>query len=102
MLSDLTEARKKIENKVNWTKGALAKDMRNRVVNMLSPNACKWCALGAIGTTFCPESTVELLRQSAKELFDLRVQDVNDFLGYEAVLVMYDHAIEIYKEEECT
>ena len=44
----LEKARSIIEDKKNWTKGAMALDAAGRDVLSSSPQACRWCASGAI------------------------------------------------------
>ena len=44
----LTEARKLIKNKKNWTKGAFARDALDQPVSPFSPNAVCFCGVGAL------------------------------------------------------
>ena len=50
MITDflLETARKRIENPDHWTKGVLARDHSGNEVAPDSPDACQWCAIGAV------------------------------------------------------
>lgn len=47
-LEVLKKARAKISDPSRWIKGPIAVDVNGREVGPGSPNACKWCAEGAL------------------------------------------------------
>jgi hypothetical protein len=47
-LDVLVAARALIEKPENWTQGAAAQDSKGRRVHPHHPEACRWCALGAL------------------------------------------------------
>jgi hypothetical protein len=47
-LEALQAARKKIEKSENWCKKRLAEDPFGNSVSPCSPDACKWCTVGAL------------------------------------------------------
>jgi len=92
----IRQARNRIADKKHWTTGALARDAYGHRVGPKSDEAVCWCALGA-------------LRRGAKEASDVSracvllghssawLSEINDRLGHQAVLDMFDKAI---NEEE--
>jgi hypothetical protein len=58
------------------------------------PAACSWCAIGALQhVTRASIKPFNLLTDAAETIYDLCITDVNDKLGHDAVLEIYDHAI---------
>jgi hypothetical protein len=93
----LRAARARIEDPKNWTTGFFAKDAGGRFVASRDECAVCWCALGAL----IAEADYVEERHSARFLFDASkslfgeedATVVNDDLGHEAVLKLYDAAI---------
>ena len=105
----LRMARDKIIDKNHWTSGHAAKDANGRPISYRHPNATSWCAVGAIrnitGTTldgrFNGSFKVHCFLESiTQEKYGLEVKDVNDILGYEAIMECFDIAIKKADEIE--
>ena len=95
----LINARKLIENKENWIRGLLAADVNNIPVKPENYKACKFCALGALGRV-CPTNfeiqskAIDILSNVARKLYKTEsITCVNDSLGHQAVLNLFDEAI---------
>lgn len=90
----LERARKLISDPKNWIKGSYDNDE-------FAPQA--WCATGALCYVLGKEpSEVEykcdvydLLDDEARRLHKRRVNQVNDQLGHEATLALYDATIQL-------
>jgi hypothetical protein len=103
----LIEARELISDKVRWTTEIYASDTnapgtygrKHQYGN--EPGAVCWCAFGAVQKVTGSDSNMRLvntelvLTRAADELFKDTVTQVNDRLGHEAVMQMYDRAIEL-------
>jgi hypothetical protein len=80
-----------------WTRCREATDEWGISVPFNDPNAQKFCALGAVcrfnrGSTSIGVKAVSLLRRAALQEFHAGVTMVNDALGHEAVLLMFQRA----------
>lgn len=103
MLTDLEiliQARDLLSNPARWTQGHLACDELDKPVLVNSPDAVCWCAIGACNkvsgkTGEHPDS----LRRAAEEMRGWSPSQVNDSVGYEATLEMFDRAIEIERSK---
>ncbi|AWI90247.1 hypothetical protein C0214_19495 [Methylobacterium sp. DM1] len=93
----LRAARARIEDPKNWTQGFFAKDQGGRLVASRDEYAVCWCALGAViaEADYVEERySARFLFEASKKLFDEDdVTVVNDYLGHDAVLKIYDAAI---------
>ena len=109
----LTAARAKIADKSNWTKHVLARDANgndkpsdhplanNKFWGGLDgryPQACQWCAMGAVQAVTPVEHEQDAntaLSIAARQLHNgYSIPEVNDELGHAAVLACFDKAIE--------
>jgi hypothetical protein len=96
-VEQLTAARELIADPEHWTQGAFARDDHELACSSRDPNAQRWCAWGAlvhIPTSLMPD--IFLLR-AAQDLYQASPQVVNDQLGHDQVLRMYDRAIKLAK-----
>lgn len=102
-LEVLEQARDLLSNKARWTQDYFARDEGDCVVSTTSRAAVCWCAFGAVEkvtgqcepTSFGPNA---FLCSAASELFPISEGNpaiVNDRLGYEATMQMFDRAIEL-------
>ena len=110
----LTAARNLIADPEHWTRETVARDERGRPTEPYNPNACQFCALGALSAVFyradpfnrTAEQVGELdrahdrakkaLREAGASHFGVHsftISRVNDELGHEATLKMFDTAI---------
>ena len=95
----LKRAKRRIENPRHWCVGANGRDRQGKSVFPWSPDACRWCAYGAIDAAELPHirHALEYLDAAAfevsGEIEDARVDLVNDHFGHAAVMKMYDLAI---------
>lgn len=98
----LQAARELLSDKARWTTGWFAHDKDNEEVDSGDPAAVCWCAFGAINKVaerFIErgEGANEFLERAALEIGGTPSNParVNDRLGYEATLQMFDRAIEL-------
>jgi hypothetical protein len=109
----LIQARAKIADQDNWTQHVLARDINDndkpashplaRYVHWegldgRDPQACKFCALGAVQAATPDENEFlkarDALNRAASELFGTySIAEVNDDYDHAAVLQCYDRAI---------
>ncbi len=88
----LVAARKLIEKEENWTTEHYARNADGVVVFATAPDACKFCALGAVmhvsRSTGPTQGAAQLSEVCAEP-----VHHINDKQGHAAVLALYDRAI---------
>jgi hypothetical protein len=109
----LVAARAKVADESNWTAYALARDAEGNDkpsshplsddthwegIDGRHPQACRWCALGAVQSV-TPEGweheASTALNIAARQLYGgTSIPEVNDNLGHAAVLACFDKAIE--------
>lgn len=101
VLDALVAARAVIEDPANWTRGTLARTKNGVPTLATDPNACCFCAYGAVAKVLGQQDgnlykdTMNALNISGQRCFrtDYVASIVNDTLGHEAVLKVYDDAI---------
>lgn len=82
-----------IEDESRWTTGVVARDQGNAPVCSLSPEAVRWCAMGAIARCYVhPREEMEV-SMAARHLCQARhgtlsISRVNDGLGHAAILAI--------------
>jgi hypothetical protein len=101
----LRAARERITPKGRWTTDAYARRAGDEAADPLGKCAVRWCAIGALvreegvaGLWVERPGNVgaDFLRDAAREIFGLSSPTtVNDEIGHDAVLQMYDRAIEL-------
>lgn len=99
----LLAARTVISNKKYWTKDMLARNDKGQHVEVTDPEACSFCAIGALVFAVGEEigfvgytKPYRYLMKASQELYNNEfVSDVNDTHGHKAVLRVYDRAIEL-------
>jgi len=105
----LEHARARITDPANWTQLEFARDADGfRCRNITSLDAVCWCAAGSLnlsGDTL--HATPKAFRLASRELeaaafrlYGRNIADVNDGLGHEATLRMFDDAIKHSKMGE--
>ncbi len=106
-LETLVRARALIADVANWTRGALGRDNNGEAVEGDDSAAVCFCAFGAIDAVCLTQeeseraglalekAAVDLYPEASRELTGDRspVVYVNDGLGHDAALAVYDHAI---------
>lgn len=109
-LDVLRKARALIEDEGHWCRGTSAQDKAGRLVDVLSPSAARWCALGALDRAARMPGTAGhrrallALTNAVGALFPTMggftgINSVNDTLGHAAALELYDAAIAALEEE---
>jgi hypothetical protein len=92
-LEVLKAAREKIADPAHWTKGEIARDKFGMDSMSKSPDACAWCAMGAIWNV---SPNVEV-RAEAFNALDVQtylgVPEFNDSHTHPEVLALFDKAI---------
>jgi len=99
----LLEARNLIADPEHWTQETSFRDEYDREVHK-DENPSKFCALGALAITYMPWSSraeYDLLSEVSLDLYKQRVSIVNDEIGHEAILAIYDEAIRRAKDGYC-
>lgn len=101
----LRAAKQLIVDEHNWIKGEYARDADGRCVPTHHIRACKFCAVGALShVSGLSVKNVEsakdfmpgvFLNQAASEELQAPPHIVNDCRGHNAVLAMYDRAIQL-------
>lgn len=95
----LIQARKKIEDPKNWCQVYAALNQAGNPVEPDELTACHFCAYGAIGSVAglknlkLKQETEKILGNAAQSLFKVGVITVNDSMGHEAILKVFDKAI---------
>lgn len=106
----LIEARKKIKNPENWTKGSYAKDKDGNKVDYKSTVATCWCTLGAIYSNASTILDWVNVKKAVNILQDTLHTDgvdnfhniviFNDSHSHGKILSLFDKAIKLAKKEE--
>lgn len=99
-LRTLERAKERIADPENWAQRffALSPDGLggHHSCYERNPKACKWCAVGSVRAESGSNGTAErFLYDAAVDLYDRSPYLVNDKLGHEAVMKMYDRAIAV-------
>ena len=99
----LIRARRRLADPERWTKGTTARDRRGRPVHPSSRAAVRWCAMGALHAECLTASTGDRFEEALRRLAAVieldgwrrppGIADLNDGLGHEAVLELFDAAI---------
>lgn len=103
----LVGARELLADPSRWTQGATARDQNGHPVLPREEEAVQWCARGAF---LCMEARLKvpklscrralaLLEESAFSTEGTGIVAINDKLGYDKVLAMYDEAIRMATTE---
>lgn len=97
----LEAARALLSDPSHWTQRVSARDSAGLPVAFNEPRACKFCAGGAVAKVAInmpgPEYEQAIAAMYAAAKHDLNaggLVQVNDYMGYEATLRMFDKAIE--------
>lgn len=94
----LVAGRARIASVETWTRREFARDANDRPVDPASPEAVRWCAIGALRADgyLGDDTRVEAiwrLDKAARFRYDRSMADVNDLMLHAAVLRVYDDAI---------
>lgn len=91
-VSKLRDAYELIKDKSRWTKGHSAVDENGDLT--LVKQAVRWCAVGALSYYEAGVEDNVLIDVLAAKMFHLRdIIQVNDELGHEAVMQVFEKAI---------
>jgi hypothetical protein len=105
MVSDtrrlLLAARGVIKTPDTWAQKHAAVNRDNTAVNSMSSTACRWCGIGALDRASADIGTPagnalaaeQLLHRTAKALYGLNLVQVNDRLGHDEVMAVYNEAL---------
>lgn len=94
-LEILVKARALISDKSKWTQVYCARDKLG-VPCDVGRNAVSWCAIGALAeitVDYCEPTSLLNLSRASYLLFNKPLVNVNDELGHEAIMDVYDFAI---------
>ena len=94
-LDTLRAARALIADPSRWNgDGGYARDRRGRIVAPCSPNAVRWCALGAIDHEAARRfGNYQAATTPLYRVADDCISFINDNQGHAAVLALFDRAI---------
>jgi hypothetical protein len=95
----ISAARSLIADPAHWCQGTYARDNRGYPINPIDPDACSWCALGALARAAVDVGASPGTGAGAVDIL-YRVSDsastvvgVNDRDGHEAVIALFDRAL---------
>lgn len=108
VVTTLQEARELILKAEHWTTEAFARDTDGGVIREDSPQACQWCAVGAVrkAAGFNRDEFTQpkyfrearqILDEGARSVGGYGATSVNDECGHSVTLDMFDAAIAIAK-----
>lgn len=92
----LRQARELITPEDRFCRGQYAKTEHGTPASPTMSNAYRFCGLGAVRKvtgTYRDHAAVEALKAAASDLYDMDVADVNDEIGHDAILKVFDKAI---------
>jgi hypothetical protein len=97
----LRAAKERVLPEKQWTRGMFARDVAGKECEPTSAFACRWCAQGAVyaevGTApGRARPALSLLADASR----YPTPYVNDHQGHDAVLDLFDRAIELAEEAE--
>ncbi|HVI40738.1 MAG TPA: hypothetical protein VM577_08760 [Anaerovoracaceae bacterium] len=100
ILEILKKAKEKISDPANWCREMIAQKADGTAAYNKDPEACKWCAAGAIWSSHedsgLTRDAFQFMTKMIPELQETKLQsifEVNDVLGHEAVMNLFDLAI---------
>ena len=98
-LEALKAARELLSDKTKWTQRAMARDAEGKEAEPSHPDAVCFCALGAAER--CGYYGPRLYDAAlALDLDGVATTNDDNKLGYDAVLALYDKAIEIEEQDQ--
>jgi hypothetical protein len=94
----IRQAYELIKDRNQWTQNASARDRWSRKtapgpVCWGGREPVKWCAFGALNRFGVYQDTMRYLNTIAREMFDNNLVWVNDNIGHEAVVQVFEKAI---------
>lgn len=109
LLEALQKSRSRIADPANWVVGMIACDERGQLISATSTNAQRWCAIGAVmATTGESDTILNELGMSCRRALSAEIKNlpkkwllystptvagINDTMGHEAILELYDRTI---------
>ena len=92
----LKRAKELIQDPAHWVQDWYARNEQDRDVNPDSPDAVKFCALGALYRNEDHDiHDTLLLTGCSTYLYRMSITDANDHIGHHAVMKIYDRAIQL-------
>ena len=91
---ELIRAKAVIEDPRNWTRGAFAVNEKGEGCSAVGDTACSFCALGAMLRVNASRNAMKHLVRTSETLPGGYVTIINDDMGHEAVMKLFDVAIE--------
>ena len=91
---ELIKTKALIADPKNWLQGLMASNEKGQYVPPYSPDACKFCALGALRKACTQEGAYMKLADAAFKAGFSGIAALNDFGLHEDVMEMFDKAIE--------
>lgn len=86
-----------ISDPVKWTQGTFARDQYGNSVAPDSPEACRWCALGAIDRAAKDIGVAEGVSSGSRDRLVVAaggpIPPINDTDGHAVILAAFDKAI---------
>jgi hypothetical protein len=103
----LRQARARIADPSKWCQGDYAVDANGEGTFYEGHTACRWCAKGSLYLEMCKldlmgkqRSPCSLLEAVSQHLYGKYVTTINDDIGHETVMQLYDAAIAAAEKEE--
>lgn len=98
VVDQLLAARDLIADEERWCQGAIARDAEGNDTAAGNAAAVAFCAEGAALVVGSWKKMGPYLQTAANSLYDTVFFRVNDDLGHEAVMEVYDYAIRLAKD----
>lgn len=94
----LTEAQERIRDPQQWAQGHYAYTKTGRACDYAAKGAVCWCAMGTLYKSRATKRVHTCIQEAADGMFSRAVIGINDILGHDAVMRMFDRARELAKE----
>jgi hypothetical protein len=93
MIEELNKLKEFFSDEKRWTQIAFARNDELIETSIHNDDAVCWCALGAACKLGLSTETIRILNDSSWIIFKRSTSDVNDQLGYDAIIEVIDFTI---------
>lgn len=94
-LEFLKAVKAKISTPETWTSGSMARNKHGDAIKPNSPDAVRWCVLGAAGVVET-EGARRIIIETAFVRKGTQISYINDAKGFDAVHAILDRAIKAF------
>lgn len=93
IIKNLTAAQALISDKINWTKGELARDAHSHRVSPTSARACKFCTVGSVIAITNEDIHASPMLDYLEDFMGYDLPNANDNSTHLQVMMAFDFAI---------